>query len=110
MSVGLGLRLPPALLAEPHLLGESRSRRSVVWRHHRIVCRKTPLFAVLLGRQVIVGAQMPFERLELLPVLKANNVVREDRALGIDGGLQRLGFRLGGAGMSAAQRPMNFGD
>ena len=37
-----------ALLAEAHLLGELRSGRRIVRRHHRIIRRQTPFLAILL--------------------------------------------------------------
>src|SRR5262249_48186150 len=62
--------LPPAtLLAEAHLLGKLRAGGRIIGRHHGIIRRKTPFVAVLLGRHVVLRAQVPLQRLELLSVL-----------------------------------------
>src|SRR5262249_39713167 len=50
------LSAPPPLLAEPHLLGEVRTSRCIVRRHHRIVGRQSPFLAVLLRRHVVLRA------------------------------------------------------
>jgi hypothetical protein len=55
------LSAPPPLLAEPHLLGEVRTSRCIVRRHHRIVGRQSPFLAVLLRRHVVLRAQMTLE-------------------------------------------------
>ena len=56
-----GLSAPPPLLAEPHLLGQVRTGRRIVRRHHRIVGRQSPFLAVLLRRHVVLRAQMTLE-------------------------------------------------
>ncbi len=66
--------------AEAHALGQCRARRGVVWRDHRIVRRQAPFDTVFVRRQTVVGRQMPLQRLELLPVIQADNVVRRDRS------------------------------
>src|SRR5436190_18787578 len=58
-----------ALLAEPHLLGELRARHGIIGCNHRIVGGKSPFLAILLGRHVVLRAQMALERLELLAIL-----------------------------------------
>ena len=63
------------LLTKPHLLGKERARGGVVWRHHGIVAAETPLFAILLRREVIPAAQMTSERFQSLSVLETNNVI-----------------------------------
>src|ERR1700722_9664197 len=91
--------LPPApLLPQSHLLGELGAGGRVVRRHHRIVGRQIPLLAVGLGRHVVLRAQVALERLELLAVLQAHDMVGRDRALDRHGGLERLG---GGLAMAA---------
>src|SRR5262249_57685470 len=75
------LSAPPPLLAEPHLLGEVRTSRRIVRRHHRIVGRQSPFLAVLLRRHVVLRAQMPLERFELLSILEADDVFRRHRLL-----------------------------
>lgn len=65
----------PSLLTKSHLLGELRSGRRVVRRHHGVVRRKAPFLPVLLWCHVVLGPQVPLERLELLSVLQTNNVV-----------------------------------
>jgi hypothetical protein len=52
---------PPALLAEPHLLGELGARDRVIGRHHGIVGRQTPLLAILVGRHIVLRAQVTLE-------------------------------------------------
>src|SRR5688500_16746189 len=86
-----GLFPPPPLLAQAHLFGELRACRGVVRGNHRIVDRQAPFLAILLGRHVVLSAQMALERLELLTVLETNNVIRCDRLFDRDGGLERLG-------------------
>ncbi len=56
-----GLLATAALLAEPHLLRQSRTRLSVSRRDHRIIRRKAPLLPIFFGRQVILGPQMPLQ-------------------------------------------------
>src|SRR5437868_14096490 len=90
------LAAPPPLLAPTHLLGRLRPRGGIVRRNHRIVRRQAPLLAVLLRRYVVLGAQVTLERLELLSVLEADDVVGSDRLLDRDRGLQRLGLGLAG--------------
>jgi len=48
-----------ALLAETHLLGERRARLRIGRRNHRIIGGQRPFLAVLLGRHVVLGSQMP---------------------------------------------------
>src|SRR5215468_5619199 len=60
---------------EAHLLGQLRSGRRIVRRHHGIVVRQSPLLAVFFRRQVVVRAQVPLEGFELLAVLKADDVI-----------------------------------
>src|ERR1700722_12276439 len=55
------LAAAPPLLAKPHLPGQLRARGRVARRHHGIVGRKTPLLAVLLRRDVVLGAQVALE-------------------------------------------------
>jgi len=59
-----------ALLAEPHLLGELRPCRGVIGRHHRIIRRQTPLFAILIRRDAVPRAQMAFSDLNFSPSSK----------------------------------------
>ena len=68
-----------ALLAEAHLLGQLRAGGRVVGRHHRIVGAEPPFLAVLLGRHVVLGAQMALERLELFAVFQTDDVFGRDR-------------------------------
>src|SRR5260370_20326533 len=75
------LSAPPPLLTEPHLFGEVRASCCIVRRHHRIVRRQSPFLAVVLRRHVVLRAQMALERLELLSVLEADDIVRRDRLL-----------------------------
>ena len=51
----------PALLAQPHLLGQLRAGGRVIRRDHRVIGAQTPFLAVLLRRHVVLRAQMPLE-------------------------------------------------
>ena len=73
-----GLLVSRPLLAESHLFGETRACGGVVRRYHGIVAGKTPLLAILLWCEVVMGAQVSLERLESLSVLKADDVVRRN--------------------------------
>ena len=68
-------------LAEPHLVRKRRTRLCVRWRDHRIIVWQTPLRAVLVGREVVSRTEVALQRLELPPVLKADDVVVADRLL-----------------------------
>src|SRR5271157_5036080 len=85
---------PPALLTETHLLGELRAGSRIVGSHHGIVRRQRPFVPVLFRRQVVLGAQVPFQRLELLAILEADDEFRRHRFLHRNGGLQRFGLHL----------------
>src|SRR5262249_685027 len=86
---------PPA--AKPPLLGKLRPRRGVVWGHHRVIVRQIPLFAVLLRRKIVVRAQMPLQRLELLSILQTHDVVRRHRFLECNCRAQFFALRLANA-------------
>src|SRR4029079_1794728 len=85
-----GLFAPSALLTEAHLLGELRSRLRIIGGDHRIVRRQAPFLAVLLGRHAVLGTQMALERLELLAVFQADDVLRRNRFLDRNRGPERL--------------------
>lgn len=75
-----------------------------------MVAREVPLRPVFIGRETVLGRQVTLQRLELLSVLQAHDVVRMDRPLGIDcrSGLFR---RLCGARFAEArQRRVNIYD
>src|SRR3546814_12637003 len=78
-SALLARRLTTAL-AQAHLLGEVRPRLGVVGGDHRIVLRQAPLRPIFLGAHVVLGAQVPLQRLELAAILKTDKEVRGDRA------------------------------
>src|SRR4030081_265964 len=65
-----------ALLAQPHLLGQFRAKRRIIWGGHGIVGAQSPFFAVLLGCHVVLGAEVTLERFEFLSVLQTNDVLR----------------------------------
>jgi hypothetical protein len=75
MAAATGLLVSPPLLAESHLFGETRACGGIVRCYHWIVAGKTPLLAILLWCEVVMGAQVSLERLEFLSVLKADDVV-----------------------------------
>ena len=82
------------LASETHLLGKLRPGRGVVRRHHRIRWVQRPLFAILIRRKVVVSHQMPLQRLELLSVFEADNIVVMYRAFRIDSRLLLVDNRL----------------
>ena len=57
----------------------SSCRLARIRRHHRIVGPQPPLRPVLLRRHAVGGHQMPLQHLQLLAVLKADDVVVGDR-------------------------------
>src|SRR5690349_15652949 len=65
----------PALLAESHFLGELGTGLRVVRGDHRVIDRQAPLLPVLLGRHVVLRAQVTLKRLELLSILETDDVV-----------------------------------
>jgi hypothetical protein len=71
MLAATGLLVSRPLLAEPHFFGETRACGGVVRRHHGIIPAKTPLLAILLWCEVVMGAQVSLERLEFLSVFEA---------------------------------------
>ncbi len=64
---------------QPQAFRDGRPALGVVRRDDRIGTRKVPALAVPLGRHLVRGHQMPFERLELLSVLQAHDVIWEAR-------------------------------
>src|SRR4051812_35713823 len=80
----------PTLLAEAHLLRQIRAGLGVIGRDHRVVGREAPLLAILLGRHVILRAQVALEGLELLSILKTDDVIRRNRLLHRNGGFWSL--------------------
>ena len=78
MLAAIGLLVSRSLLAESHLFGETRAGDRIVRRYHGIIAAKTPLLAILLWCEVVMGAQVSLERLEFLSVLKADDVVRRN--------------------------------
>jgi P63C domain len=57
-----GLLASRSMLAEPHLFGEARACGGVFRRHHGIIAAETPLLAILLWCEVVIGAQVSLER------------------------------------------------
>jgi hypothetical protein len=74
----LGHSGPFPNLSKPHLFRQHRSRQSVIGGDHRIVRRKLPFRPVLIRRQAM-SRQMPFQRLEMLAILQADQIFRPDR-------------------------------
>ena len=99
-----------ALLAEAHLLGQLRARGRVAGRDHRIVGAERPFFPILLGRHVVLRAQMPLERLEFLAVFQTDNVFRRDRLLHRNRRPQRLGRGIAGFSRHPGERGMHLVD
>src|SRR5262249_15895718 len=88
--------------AQLHALGQGRTRGGVVRRHHRIVLWQAPLGPVVVGAHVVLSAQVALQRLVLLAVFQADQVVGRDRLLDRHGRLLRLG-RRGDRGADAGQ-------
>ena len=78
MLAAIGLLVSRSLLAESLFFGETRAGGRIVRRYHGIIATKTPLLAILLWCEVVMGAQVSLERLESLSVLKADDVVRRN--------------------------------
>src|SRR4051812_22852270 len=88
----LSATAPLAFGAEANRLSERAALFGVVRRNHRIIGRKTPPRAVLVGGHCMVGHQMPLEHLLALSTVEANDIV------GFYGGADRrlrLRLRLG---------------
>src|ERR1700755_761228 len=111
----LSLKVEPvsaslALAAEAHLLGKLRAGGSIVGRNHRIARIQVPLFTILVWRQIIVGHQVTLERLELVAVLEADDIVAMDRAFGIYRRLLLVGRRLLAGPAHTAQGGVDIGN
>src|SRR4051812_939026 len=91
-------------LAKTHALRKVGAGRRVVWRYHGIVVREAPLLTILFGRQIVVRAQVPLQRLELLPVLETDNVLGRDGLLDRNRGLQLFPGGQAGRARGFAQR------
>src|SRR4051794_27444045 len=100
----------PTLLAEAHLLRQVRAGLGVIGRDHRVVGREAPLLAILLGRHVILRAQVALEGLELLSILKTDDVIRRNRLLHRNGGFRSLGRRLDAASRNPHKRRVDIAD
>src|SRR5690606_8513846 len=99
------------LAAEAHLLRKTRTGSSVVGGDHRIVRVEIPLFAVLFRRHVVMGHEVTLQRLELLAVFEADDVVVMNRLLRVDGRLRLLNDdRRFFAFDVTLERGMYFGD
>jgi hypothetical protein len=61
MLAAIGLLVSRSLLAESHLFGETRAGGRIVRRYHGIIAAKTPLLAILLWCEVVMGAQVSLE-------------------------------------------------
>ena len=85
-NLAAGVTLP--LAPEPKLVGEVRTRLGVIGGDHRVFRGKAPLGTVFVRGQAVRRLQMPLEHLQLLAVLKADDVVGESRLLDRNGRLQ----------------------
>src|SRR5690606_11216691 len=68
-----------AALAEPHAPGEIGTHIGIVRSHHRIIGRKLPATTVLLRGHAVLAGKMPLQRLELLAILQADEMVGRHR-------------------------------
>src|SRR5215467_12740537 len=98
------------LLAETHLLGKLRPRRRIIRCDHWVIRAEVPFLAVLLGRHFVLGPQMTLKRLELLSVLKADDVIRRDRFLQRHRRLVGLRCDLAPSARHAGQSAMDLVD
>src|SRR4051794_6489879 len=80
--------------AEADLLREAGALLRVGRGDHRVVVGQAPPLAVLLGRHVVAGLEMPLEHLQLLAVLEADDVIRHHRLLDRHGGGELLRLLL----------------
>src|SRR5437870_830265 len=85
---------PAAALPEADLFGKARSRLGIGGRHHRIVALQIPFLAILLGRKIMMSAQVPLDGFEFFSVLKTDDVVRSDGFPHRNSGFQLLLFRF----------------
>src|SRR5690242_4274114 len=79
---------PP--LPKAHALGEVGARCRVVRSDHRIIVRQAPFLAIFLGREIVMRAQVPLQRFELLTVLEADDVFGRHRLFDSHRGFQFL--------------------
>ena len=101
---------PGGFAAEADFAREFASLLGVVGRHHGIVGRQPPFGAVLLRGQVVGGAQVALQHLQLLPVLEANDEVRRHRPADGDLRLLRRGGGCGPGAVQPVQRTDDRGD
>jgi hypothetical protein len=106
----LELLAAAALLAKSHLLGKLRAGRGVIGRYHRVVRSQAPFLAILLGRHIVLRPQMTLERLELLSVLKTNDVIGSYRLLDRNRGLRRISRILPSRGRHPRKRRVHLID
>src|SRR5258708_24657661 len=71
---------PPGAGAETDLFGQPRTLGRVVGRHHGIVGRQLPAFAIFLGRHVEGRLEMPLQHLELLAVFETDDEIGRNGA------------------------------
>src|SRR5882757_7931304 len=77
-GLGMGRRLLATFAAEAIVLGETRARRRIVGRDHRIVRRQAPLLPIFFRGHIVMGPQVALQRLEFLAVLETDDVVRRN--------------------------------
>ncbi len=92
----------PALLTQPHLLGQGRTRLCISRSDHRIVRRKAPLLPIFFRGEIVLSAKVPLERLELPAVFETDDVVVGDRLL-------RRARRASPLRQRSAERPRRHG-
>ena len=82
------------LASEAHLLGKLRACLSIVRCNHRVTRVEAPFLTVLIGSEPVVGHQVALQRLELLSVLEADDIVVMDGFLRVDCRLLLVSRRL----------------
>jgi hypothetical protein len=103
----------PAVGAEPHVFGNLRTRGALVGSNRWVVPRKTPLLAVLLGRQAS-RREMPAKNLVGSAVFETDQRLRSDRPADLRGrkssGRKIFFFGLGDGRRRFADRAETFRD
>ena len=107
-----GLGFLAGLPTKANLLGKLAATFGILRSHHRIILRQFPFFTVFLRRKVMRCSEMPLERLQLIPVLKTDDVVGLHRSTNWHGWFVRLNrlFLCMGQPVSVVERVVHTPD